>query len=53
MKIAACIIIGLVILILLWVIGEEIYNTGYVDGKRDGYVEGVRDGKARDQKGEH
>lgn len=53
MKIAAYIIIGMVILILLWVILEEIYNTGYIDGKRDGYVEGVRDGKDRDQKGEH
>lgn len=52
MKIAAYIIIGLVVLILIWVIGEELYNTGYIDGKRDGYVEGVRDGKDRDQKGE-
>lgn len=53
MKIAAYIIIGLVVLILIWVIGEDLYNAGYIDGKRDGYREGVRDGKNRDQKGEH
>lgn len=53
MKIAAYIIIGLVVLILIWVIGEELYNTGYIDGKRDGYVEGIKDGKDRDKKGEH
>ena len=53
MKIAAYIIIGLVIFVLIWVIGEELYNTGYIDGKRDGYVEGIMDGKDRDQKREH
>lgn len=49
MKIATYIIIGLVVVVLIWVLGVELYNTGYIDG----YVEGVRDGKDRDQKGEH
>lgn len=53
MKIAAYIIIGLVVLILIWVIGEELYNTGYADGKRDGYREGYRDGKDQNRKREH
>lgn len=43
----------IVAVILLWMIGEEIYNAGYRQGRQDGYMEGVRDGKDRDQKGEH
>lgn len=50
MKIAVYIIIGLVVLILIWVIGEEIYNTGYRQGRQDGYREGVKDGSYRTKK---
>ena len=38
--------------VILWIIGEEIYNAGYRQGRQDGYREGVSDGKDRDSKGQ-
>lgn len=49
MTIIAMIIVSV---ILLWIIGEEIYNAGYRQGRQDGYREGVSDGKDRDSKGQ-
>ena len=42
----------IVSVVLLWIIGEEIYNAGYRQGRQDGYLEGVSDGKDRDSKGQ-
>ena len=42
----------IVSVVLLWIIGEEIYNAGYRQGRQDGYREGVSDGKDRDSKGQ-
>lgn len=47
MTIIAVIIVSV---ILLWIIGEEIYNAGYKQGRQDGYLEGVSDGKDRNEK---
>lgn len=47
MTIIAVIIVSV---ILLWIIGEEIYNAGYRQGRQDGYREGVSDGKDRNEK---
>ena len=38
--------------VILWIIGEEIYNAGYRQGRQDGYREGVSYGKDRDSKGQ-
>lgn len=36
--------------VILWIIGEEIYNAGYRQGRQDGYMEGVKDGSDRNEK---
>ncbi len=46
------IIAVIIVSVILWIIGEEIYNAGYRQGRQDGYREGVSDGKDRDSKGQ-
>ena len=38
--------------VILWIIGEEIYNAGYRQGRQDGYREGVKDGSVKDREGQ-
>ena len=48
----AVVLLGIVlVVILIWVAGEEIYTQGYKDGRRDGYMEGLKHG--RDSEGQH
>ncbi len=39
----------IVSVVLLWIIGEEVYNAGYRQGQQDGYREGVKDGSVKNR----
>lgn len=50
---AATIIAALIAsVVVLWIIGEEVYNAGYRQGRQDGYMEGVKDGSVKDREGQ-
>lgn len=46
------IIAVIIVSVILWIIGEEIYNAGYRQGRQDGYREGVSDGSVKDREGQ-